>query len=61
MNEENEVGIRLLGVEYTLKLTPKTFTLSKDEQWYDVITDETKVIVDDEVMTIAQAKRKRFT
>jgi hypothetical protein len=57
---EFESGIRLSGVEYEIASSEKKFTLRKEAMWDEGITDQTNVVVDGEVITSAQAKRKHI-
>jgi len=60
MNKEHEVGIRLAGTEYKISSSEGSFMLCKEDMWDESMADQTKVIVDGEVMTSAQAKRKHL-
>jgi hypothetical protein len=57
---EFESGIRLTGVEYQIASSQEIFTLRKEVMWGEGMADQTKVIVDGEVITSAQAKRKHL-
>ena len=59
-HKEHEVGIRLTGTEYKIQSSEDSFMLWKKSCWDESMADQTKVIVDGEVMTSAQAKRKHL-
>ena len=59
-HKESEVGVRLTGVEYKITSSESSFTLCKGKMWDECVKDQTKVIVDGEVITSAQAKRKHL-
>ena len=57
---EFEVGVRLTNTEYKISSSEGIFTLRKEDAWDESMADQTKVIVDGEVITSAQAKRKHL-
>jgi len=59
-HKEHEVGIRLTGTEYKIQSSEDSFMLWKESCWDESMADQTNVIVDGEVMTSAQAKRKHL-
>lgn len=59
-HKEHEAGVRLTGIEYKIQSSEDSFMLWKESCWDESMADQTKVIVDGEVMTSAEAKRKHL-
>ena len=59
-DDYHETGIRLTGTEYKISSSEGSFMLWKEDMWNESMADQTKVIVDGEVITSAQGRRKHL-